>query len=378
MSTLDPRTIIAIAVLMSALMSIVLVFMRASYPRSIHGLGHWASAAGMWVLAALFFANRNANLPQGVLIIIPNLLLIVGSFVYLAGFQRFFSQPVHWRRWGALAVLILCILIWQTLVHVDYHGRTLTITASLGLIYGINLWFLLRFGTRRLPIILVEAVLVVHLLVIMARAGAALTGQTSTNLYETSSVQIIYLASFVICQLLYCIGAILAATDRLATEYARQARFDPLTDLHNRRALLEYCDNELTRSQRTGRICALMMLDLDHFKIINDQHGHQHGDQVLRHFAVQAQAAIRPMDHMGRYGGEEFAVLLPETDLQAARIIAERIHGVTRKGHPLDCTVSIGITTWQGAGDTVDAMFTRADRALYIAKEAGRDRSSSA
>lgn len=374
MSTLDPRTIIVIAVLTSALMAVVLAFMRASYPRSIHGLGLWATAAATWVIAAIFFSIRDADLPQSVVVVIPNLLLLAGSIAYLAGCQRFFDQPVQWRWWGGFLALTLLILFWNTDVRPDFVGRLITVTLAVGLVYTANLWFLQRQGARGLPVMLIKIVLLVHLLVIVARAGTALVGKVSDHLYEASLVQIIYLTSFVVCQLLYCIGAILMATDRLATEYARQARFDPLTDIHNRRALLESCGVELSRSQRTGRGCALMMLDLDHFKAINDQHGHQHGDLVLRRFATQVQAAIRPTDHVGRYGGEEFAVLLPETDLQAAQAIAQRIHAVTRQDDPLDCTVSIGITTWQGDSDTVDAMFTRADRALYQAKEQGRNR----
>ena len=119
------------------------------------------------------------------------------------------------------------------------------------------------------------------------------------------------------------------ATDRLTSEYAHQARFDPPTSAFNRRTLLDYCTDELAHSQRASRGLALMMMDMDHSKAINDRHGHQHGDQVLRHFARQVRATLRSTDRPGHHGGEEFVVLLPEADPGAASV--RRIHAALRE-----------------------------------------------
>lgn len=116
------------------------------------------------------------------------------------------------------------------------------------------------------------------------------------------------------------------------------------------------------------------MLDLDHFKAINDTHGHQHGDAVLRHFTGRVLATLRGADRMGRYGGEEFVLLLPETRTDDAMKVADRVHAALATGHPLDCQLSIGLATWQGKDDTLDHPLARADRALYQAKEQGRNR----
>jgi len=116
-----------------------------------------------------------------------------------------------------------------------------------------------------------------------------------------------------------------------------------------------------------------MMVDLDHFKAVNDTHGHQRGDQVLVHFADSARAALRRADRLGRYGGEEFLALLPGTTLEAAQPVAARIHAALHAGHALDCKLSIGVTAWRGADDSLDAMLARADAALYQAKAQGRD-----
>lgn len=98
-----------------------------------------------------------------------------------------------------------------------------------------------------------------------------------------------------------------------------------------------------------------------------------HGDAVLVHFAECTVSALRSADRLGRYGGEEFLVLLPDADAAAASHVAQRIHALLQAGHPLDCKLSIGVATWQGPSDTLDAMLSRADAALYQAKERGRN-----
>jgi diguanylate cyclase (GGDEF)-like protein len=123
------------------------------------------------------------------------------------------------------------------------------------------------------------------------------------------------------------------------------------------------------------------MLDVDHFKRVNDDYGHQQGDAVLLMIATQTRASLRAYDVVGRYGGEEFIALLPETDLDTARAVAERlrlaIQGTvilkTAAGDPQPTTVSLGLTQWR-MDDTVDALVHRADEALYRAKAAGRNR----
>jgi diguanylate cyclase (GGDEF)-like protein len=181
------------------------------------------------------------------------------------------------------------------------------------------------------------------------------------------------MGAYVITVLMLSIGAILLATDRVRTELEHRATHDSLTQTLNRRAIMQLCQEELDRARRYGHGPSIMMLDLDNFKAVNDTHGHQHGDAVLVHFAACTRSALRSEDRLGRYGGEEFLVLLPDTDVAAAHHVAQRIHTLLDTGHPLDFKLSIGVTTWQGPSDTLDAMLTRADAALYHAKNRGRN-----
>ncbi|MDV6345683.1 diguanylate cyclase [Nitrosomonas sp. Is37] len=161
----------------------------------------------------------------------------------------------------------------------------------------------------------------------------------------------------------------------------QQARQDYLTGLFNRRFFMEQGHAELVRAQRYGHALSVLMLDVDHFKKINDKHGHQTGDAVLKRLADVMRKILRTVDIIGRVGGEEFAVLLPETDLQRATEVAERLreetaHAVVTSvtGMPLNFTVSIGVASLEGKDIDLNTLINQADRALYQAKESGRNR----
>lgn len=181
-------------------------------------------------------------------------------------------------------------------------------------------------------------------------------------------------------------GAILDITERhqAEEELRRLARTDALTGLANRRSLLDALNSERERALRFGTPLCLIMADLDHFKAVNDTHGHSVGDLVLRHVTGLLQAGVRSVDTVGRIGGEEFCVLLPQTalaqGLEAARRLVERARSAPlelERGGALRQTVSCGVAQFDGS-ESVDALLKRADAALYRAKTAGRDRAEGA
>jgi two-component system, cell cycle response regulator len=167
--------------------------------------------------------------------------------------------------------------------------------------------------------------------------------------------------------------ALLDANRRLA----RQALTDDLTGLANRRHGGRQLEREVALCVRHGRLLALVRVDVDHFKAINDSHGHEAGDQVLVEVARRLESAVRGGDELARWGGDEFVALLPDTDKAGALRAAERLRAavaaapVEAAGTELAVTISVGWAHW--AGDTPDDLLARADRALYRAKDAGRD-----
>ncbi|HKC61370.1 MAG TPA: diguanylate cyclase [Myxococcales bacterium] len=167
---------------------------------------------------------------------------------------------------------------------------------------------------------------------------------------------------------------------RLYEEAERLATTDGLTGLLNRRTLATQLVARVREAQRYRRPLSLLLIDVDHFKKVNDTHGHPAGDAVLRGVAAVARAQARETDLVARYGGEELAVVLPETDAAGARAIAERLRAaVESTAHASDqgalrVTVSVGVATWPGGGQNGDELLTTADRALYRAKQTGRNR----
>ncbi|HYF62033.1 MAG TPA: diguanylate cyclase, partial [Herpetosiphonaceae bacterium] len=170
------------------------------------------------------------------------------------------------------------------------------------------------------------------------------------------------------------------ANARLFGEVQRLAVTDGLTEVNNRRHFFELADREWLRTRRYDHPLSAMMLDVDHFKRVNDTYGHATGDSVLRTVAQLCRASLRDTDFLGRYGGEEFAIMLPDTDLSAAHATAERLRELiaatpihTDKGD-LQITVSIGVASITVDMPSVATLLDRADRGLYIAKETGRNR----
>ncbi|MEX2289781.1 MAG: diguanylate cyclase [Mycobacteriales bacterium] len=175
--------------------------------------------------------------------------------------------------------------------------------------------------------------------------------------------------------------ATVAVDNVLLHEEARRLSItDGLTGLANYRHFAVTIGREIERAARFGRPLGLLLLDLDHFKLVNDVHGHQRGDAVLVDLAARVRGQVRDVDTLARYGGEEFVVLLPETDEEGAVQAAERIRAAVRRRPfgepgepPLEVSVSVGVAVFPAHGATSTMLLRRADEALYAAKRAGRD-----
>jgi diguanylate cyclase (GGDEF)-like protein len=178
-------------------------------------------------------------------------------------------------------------------------------------------------------------------------------------------------------------GIFWLTTAQLTSRLEHMASTDPLTRIYNRRVFLEWCDREVLRSSRGNHSFSILLVDLDHFKQVNDRFGHAAGDAALCAVVEEMQNAVRGIDILGRWGGEEFVILLPGADSDAALRVAERVRdNVTRIKLPelqaLDnqssgVTVSIGIASYRGVQEAVTDLLNRADSALYAAKSQGRN-----
>jgi diguanylate cyclase (GGDEF)-like protein len=168
-----------------------------------------------------------------------------------------------------------------------------------------------------------------------------------------------------------------ANANRVIWRLSDAAVTDALTGLTNRRGFQELIETELERARRSGQPLSLIVGDLDHFKSLNDTHGHGAGDRALEQLALILQTAKRRIDTAARIGGEEFAVVLPDSDHHAAHILAERMRREVRETffyEPYELTISLGVATFPIHADAVEPLDERADEALYAAKALGRDR----
>jgi diguanylate cyclase (GGDEF)-like protein len=168
--------------------------------------------------------------------------------------------------------------------------------------------------------------------------------------------------------------------DETLAALAAQSERDALTGVYNRRKLEEVLENEIKRARRYKQSLSALMFDIDHFKRINDTHGHLVGDEAIRHVASRAVSTLRVTDFVARYGGEEFVALLPGEEISGATIAAERLREAASKPFtalgevPLTLTISLGVTCFRPAVADAKALLAEADQALYASKHAGRNR----
>lgn len=359
-------------------MALVMYMLKRNYPPSIKGLGEWAAALLAMFLGGLLVWGKGV-LPDLLSVSVSTLLLWSGLYVAYAGTQRFLGIVPRPRRWMLLIAAVLLVQIWFNLVHPEYRARIALSAAMVALLTGVHAWLLAQQRPYTYSKVMAITVLTVLTAIQLLRLLTAHQLPAGADFFDAGLIQQIYFNSFAISMLLYSISAVLMATDRLRAELEELAAHDSLTGAYTRRHMNEACLQELERCRRHGHVMSLLLMDLDHFKAINDSYGHQCGDRALMEFASQVKTLLRRSDQLGRFGGEEFVLLLPETPLDVALTVAERIRAMidqsTREPH---YTVSIGVTTNQLAHDNLDTLLARADSALYRAKAQGRNRVTAA
>jgi diguanylate cyclase (GGDEF)-like protein len=374
MNLIDPRTVTLLAGVMSGLMSLVLYSLKRNYPASIKGLREWSAALLVLFVAGLLFAGRG-KLPDYVAISLANFLLWSGVYLTYVGSQRFFGVRPRVGPWMALITGVLLFSVWFTFIEPSYLVRLRVSNMLMAYLFGVHAWLVFMQGPTTFARMLTVGVLAATSATQLLRFVTSFNLPVGADLLDATPYQQVYISSYTFLILLLSIGLVLMASDRLRAELEHLATHDSLTNALTRRHMNEACQKELERCRRHGRSMALLIMDLDHFKEVNDTYGHQAGDRVLVNFVAKVNTMLRQPDQLGRFGGEEFVLLLPETSREEAISVADRIRAACALADSgPSCTVSIGITTHQQDTDTVDTLLARADAALYRAKANGRNR----
>lgn len=374
MTGIDPRTVFLLVGVLSGFMAMILYALKRTYPPTIKGLGEWALAFSL-VAAGALLGMGLGRLHSLLSMNLPRLLLPAGLLLAYGGAQRFFGIVPRYRGWIVAITMTMGLHLWFTYGYPSFVARQTLATALSTVLLASFALLVHKHGARSFGSKLTLLVLVATSSVTLMRCITLLVLPSGDSILDMSLTQTIYVVTFAFCIFPLGVGLILMATERLTDEMRYLASHDSLTGALNRRHMNAAMSAEIERCTRHGRSMALLVMDLDHFKAINDQHGHQLGDQVLVSFVAKVSALMRQHDQLGRFGGEEFVALLPETELAAAVVVAERIRQTCAQLHPaVGCTVSIGVTVNSATGDTVDALFARADAAMYRAKSLGRNR----
>jgi diguanylate cyclase (GGDEF)-like protein len=256
-----------------------------------------------------------------------------------------------------------------------------SIAQSLPLILGVKLLLRPHEGRINPGARLAGIVAILIIAIYGVRLVAGLThigGEFSFARFNQFQSALILLLVFLSMALNF--GFLLMAMDRLRNEVADLALLDDLTGVGNRRHLLQRLTEECARSARSGEPFALLVIDLDGFKAVNDTYGHAAGDACLQHFTLMAQTRLRPGDMLARSGGDEFCIVLPSSTLREGAMIARRVLEVCRAdaeqctGKDIPVAVSIGVAQWtRQVGGYPDRLIAAADHALYDAKKGGRN-----
>jgi diguanylate cyclase (GGDEF)-like protein len=347
-------------------------------------------AARFWTASALVaaFGAALAMLRFSTTSLLP--LVIGGTGLVLAlclaamGIKRFYNQPVAWRGTALITGSSLAGLAFFTYGYSSEATRIFIYTLGSILPLALTLRLVLsRQDGRKNPgarLAGVVAILIIAIYAIRAVGFLFYLGG-DFSVVRPNPMQSVLMLALMFLSMALNFGFLLMAIDRLRNEVADLALLDDLTGVGNRRHLLQRLTEECARSERSGECFALLVIDLDSFKAINDTHGHAAGDACLQHFTLMAQTRLRPGDLLARTGGDEFCVVLPASTLREGAMIARRIVDVCRAdaelcaGADVPISVSIGVAQWtRQTGAFPDRLIAAADHALYDAKKGGRNR----
>ncbi|MEO3715889.1 GGDEF domain-containing protein [Roseateles flavus] len=379
---MDPRTSILIGSITCGLMALVLTVLARATPLPVPGMRRWVLGSWLVFLALLLLGLRDwiTNLGS---VTLGNGALILAYIVWLSGTLEYGQRRIRWVPWLLLSALVTGTVTWFVYVDESYRARVVIVAGLCAVINARHAFVVMRMlgqhqRSKALGTSLTTTWLAVLTVVYASRALHAIAlPQGNSGLLTQDAIQILYTGGFTVCNLMLVIAFATLASDHVRARIEEQVVRDPLTGALNRRALFEALELELQRSRRYGRKFCIAMLDIDHFKKVNDQFGHLVGDRVLASTCRRATSLIRPNDVFARYGGEEFLILMPETTLESAMQAAERIRGEigSNADDNLPCiTVSMGVTEWCADDVSAESMVARADSALYVAKANGRNR----
>jgi len=373
-------TLLIMATMLMGIVTAVLFGVRR-YNRNIPGLTSWSWSYLCGFLLCINLLARPHS-PELLNVLINQTLIFLTAYLHLAGSRTFIGKPPHPRLLAGIAALVVIATAIYFTLAVPHPGARFTIGSLVsGILFLLAARTLVRGGANRYParyfLGITSGVHGVFLLIRPALFGLEPTGVFDAGLRLAISQFVVLEA--IMAMVMSAFGVLMLINEHIIIALKRLAERDPLTNVFNRRSFLVLLDKAVSQCQRNHASLPVLVIDLDHFKKINDTWGHRSGDSALSHFVELAAGCLRNSDVIGRLGGEEFAIFLPGTALNDALNVAERLRGlvesrtVSSGSGEIPLTISVGIAMHL-RGEAPELTLHRADEAMYQAKRNGRNR----
>ncbi len=372
---LDIKTLSLMVVITSFLYAVTIAFfaLQANQYKGISLYMWGAVCAAIGFLSTTLYSLFPDSFP---LRLGTGCFLTLSCYFYCLGIARFLDFDFN-PRWlfGFLVLSMVSIGFFISFNKTSVVNPLLVPVYGI-IFYGIACYFLWqrRHANFSSSLYFVLFSLIFIILVFVARCYAVIAYQITSSV-QNQPVNNGFLLAVFISGYLRNVGFIMMVSHRLYQDLREAALRDFLTNVYNRRATQQLLDKEFYRFQRYHGFCSLIMLDLDHFKAINDNYGHEVGDKVLQKVTTILKAYLRKTDTLGRWGGEEFLIILPNTGMAEAVAVAEKLRSEIAKEEieGIVCTISLGVKMLDNNDHTIDEAVKRADDSLYNAKHKGRN-----
>ena len=381
--TIEPQTVFLVATLMILLNGGVLGLMHRTLAPDVQPSAFSWRVATLLQACGCILQAVQAQLPPGFVLPLANACILLGMTGYLRALRQFYGLP---ERWSILwpAVVGTLGVFWFAAVQPNLGVRIVFASLALAFVMFACVHTLQRYGERQpMTSQRVQALifLVIALLMVVRGVQTLFIPPSEASLLQTgNSVRALSLVIMTTLPVIGTTAFLLMCSERIRRQWQQAASTDYLTGLANRRTVAQAGTQAFALARREGGRLSLAVLDVDHFKRINDQHGHDAGDLALKYLAEKLLAACEENDLTGRLGGEEFILLWQGADATRALRSAERLQDALRAqplrigDAPIALTVSIGIAVLDDSQADFDELLRQADRALYAAKAEGRDR----
>jgi diguanylate cyclase (GGDEF)-like protein len=373
-ASVDVGTLLGCQIFLTLIYAVVFCCMKIIYPH-LRGAGSVAFAFLAATIANVLLL-LSGSLPPFVSIVVSHCLLLSAFVLFYTGVLHFFKSPRHIRYAWALTVIASALTVYLVLTHDHTKALTYVIAISFFLVRGVIALEIFRQGADRIFLKIFAYLMAGYAIFALNRVIFQLVYGVPPNQAQREFLQTVSVLLSVAFTFLIGLSFLLMLCGDLLTLVKDESERDLLCGVLNRRGIEQKLDAELKRAGRSGHSISVALIDIDHFKAINDRAGHAAGDTALRDVVSAVSGRLRPHDLLGRFGGDEFLLILPHTTCAEALNVSSRIEQSVRElsipGDVMPLTISIGLTQ-AASGEIAGPLLARADKALYTAKNAGRN-----